>query len=48
MQKGDLIGAGILFLFIMGWFDWLWLFGVEDSRSYTWWSLIAMGADLWK
>lgn len=40
MQKGDLIVAGILFLFIMGWVDWLWLFGFEDSKSYTWWALI--------
>lgn len=28
-------------LLVMGWIDWLWLFGVENSKSYTWWALIA-------
>ena len=27
-------------LFLMGWIDWLWLFGVQDSQSWTWWQLI--------
>lgn len=26
---------------VMGWIDWLWLFGFENSKSYTWWALIA-------
>jgi len=25
---------------ILGWIDWLWLFGFEDSKSYTWWALM--------
>ena len=27
-------------LLVMGWVDWLWLFGVEDSKSYTWWAVM--------
>tara|TARA_Y100000004_G_scaffold176308_1_gene216746 strand:- start:510 stop:662 length:153 start_codon:yes stop_codon:yes gene_type:complete len=38
--KDDMIGFILLFLFVMGWIDWLWIFGVEDSRTYTWWALI--------
>jgi exonuclease III len=30
----------IVGLMMMGWVDWLWLFGVEDSKSYTWWALM--------
>jgi hypothetical protein len=30
----------LLALFMMGWIDWLWLFGVQDSQSWTWWQLI--------
>lgn len=41
MTKDDLIGFFILMLFTLGWFDWLWMFGVESSRSWTWWALIA-------
>tara|TARA_R100001015_G_C4626314_1_gene185238 strand:+ start:1590 stop:1733 length:144 start_codon:yes stop_codon:yes gene_type:complete len=28
-------------LLIMGWIDWLWLFGFENSKSFTWWAVMA-------
>ena len=31
----------IVSLMLMGWIDWLWLFGVQDSQSYTWWAVMA-------
>lgn len=31
----------IVGLMLMGWVDWLWLLGVEDSKSYTWWAVMA-------
>jgi len=40
MKKDDLIGAIALLIFVLGWIDWLWLFGFEDSKSYTWWAFI--------
>ena len=36
----DIIGGIILLLFTLGWIDWLWVFGIESSRSFTWWALI--------
>ena len=36
----DIAGAALLAVFTLGWIDWLWVFGIEDSRSYTWWALI--------
>ena len=33
------LGAVILTAFSLGWVDWLWIFSVEDSKSYTWWAL---------
>lgn len=41
MTKDDVISFLIIAVFTLGWFDWLWIFGVESSRSYTWWALIA-------
>jgi len=41
MTKDDVICFFILMLFTLGWFDWLWIFGVESSRSWTWWALVA-------
>ena len=38
--KDDLLGFILLFVFVIGWIDWAWIFGVENSRSYTWWALI--------
>lgn len=38
--KDELAGFVVLLVFILGWIDWLWIFGVEHSRSYTWWALI--------
>ena len=40
MTKDDVLSFLILAVFTLGWFDWLWIFGVESSR-YTWWALIA-------
>ena len=36
----ELIGYFILIVFAFGWIDTLWIFGVEDSKHYTWWYLI--------
>lgn len=36
----DILSAAVLAAFTLGWIDWLWIFGVEASRSYTWWALI--------
>ncbi len=30
----------ILAVFAFGWMDTLWIFGVEDSKTYTWWYLM--------
>ena len=37
---GEFIGYLILIVFAFGWIDTLWLFGVENSKEYTWWYLI--------
>jgi hypothetical protein len=51
MQKGernmtsrvdDIIGGIIILIFFLGWFDWLWIFGIESSRSWTWWYLMSI------
>jgi len=36
----DIIGAALITLFTLGWIDWLWVFGIGSSRSFTWWALI--------
>ena len=36
----EILGALVLFLFALGWMDTLSLFGVENSKEYTWWYLI--------
>ena len=41
MTRDDAICFLILMVFILGWIDWLRIFGVESSRSWTWWALIA-------
>lgn len=33
-------GFAIVAAAVLGWIDWLWLFGFEDSNSYTWWAVI--------
>lgn len=35
------IGYAVIIAFALGWMDTLSLLGVEDSRSYTWWAVIA-------
>ena len=37
---GEFIGYLILIVFAFGWMDTLWIFGVENSKEYTWWYLI--------
>ena len=37
---GELIGYLILIVFAFGWLDALWIFGVENSKEYTWWYVI--------
>ena len=39
---GNIIGWFIITVFMMGWFDWAWIFGIESSRSYTWWYLMSV------
>ena len=41
VRLDDILGAALVAVFTLGWVDWLWVFGVESSRSYTWWALIA-------
>ena len=36
----ELIGYLFLIVFAFGWIDTLWIFGVENSKEYTWWYLI--------
>ena len=37
---GEIIGYIFLAVFAFGWIDTLWIFGVENSKEYTWWYLI--------
>ena len=36
----ELIGYLFLIVFAFGWIDTLWIFGVENSKEYTWWYVI--------
>ena len=38
-------GFVILFIMIMGFVDVLWIFGVENSKEYTWWYLMHLMAN---
>jgi hypothetical protein len=38
----SIIGGIIILIFFLGWFDWLWIFGIESSRSYTWCYLMSI------
>ena len=37
---GEYLGYIILIIFSFGWIDTLWIFGIENSKEYTWWYLI--------
>ena len=37
---GEFIGYIFIAVFAFGWIDTLWIFGVENSKEYTWWYLI--------
>jgi len=39
---GNILGWFVMTVFMMGWFDWAWIFGIESSRSYTWWYLLSI------
>jgi exonuclease III len=36
----EYIGFALITIFAFGWIDTLWMFGVENSKEYTWWYLI--------
>ena len=36
----DLIAGLFILIVFLGFIDWLWIFGIESSRSYTWWALM--------
>ena len=36
----EIIGYIFIAVFVFGWIDTLWIFGVENSKEYTWWFLI--------
>ena len=36
----EYLGYIILIIFSFGWIDTLWIFGIENSKEYTWWYLI--------
>jgi|TARA_B110000211_G_C13861504_1_gene456741 hypothetical protein len=40
LKATDVLGALLMTVFAFGWIDTLWMFGVEDSKHYTWWKLI--------
>lgn len=40
MSIVDRICIVLTALALLGFIDWLWIFGVEGSQSYTWWYLI--------
>ena len=35
-----ILGVLVILIFAFGWMDVLWIFGVENSKEYTWWYLI--------
>jgi exonuclease III len=36
----EIVFGTLLTIFALGWIDVLWMFGVENSKEYTWWNLI--------
>jgi len=39
-NTGEAFGYFLIVLFALGWIDVLWVFGIENSKDYTWWNLI--------
>tara|TARA_R100001163_G_C5062318_1_gene199390 strand:+ start:1791 stop:1934 length:144 start_codon:yes stop_codon:yes gene_type:complete len=37
----NILGMLALAALVLGWIDWLWLFGFENSKSFTWWAVMA-------
>jgi len=36
----DILASIVMAVFILGWIDWLWIFGINNSSSYTFWALV--------
>jgi exonuclease III len=36
----DFVAGILITIFALGWIDVLWIFGVENSKHYTWWYLM--------
>jgi|TARA_R110001592_G_scaffold192737_1_gene439569 hypothetical protein len=39
-EIGEYFTYLLIIIFAFGWIDTLWIFGVENSKEYTWWYLI--------
>ena len=39
-EIGEYFTYLLIIIFAFGWIDILWIFGVENSKEYTWWYLI--------
>jgi|TARA_B110000977_G_scaffold187879_1_gene255480 exonuclease III len=39
-EIGEYLTYILITVFALGWLDTLWIFGVENSKEYTWWYLI--------
>jgi len=39
-EIGEYLTYLLIIIFAFGWIDTLWIFGVENSKEYTWWYLI--------
>ena len=37
---GQSFGFVLLIFSALMWIDWLWIFGVENSKQWTWWNII--------
>ncbi len=40
MTKSEYVACGIMTLVGLGFVDTLWMFGVENSKEYTWWYVL--------
>ena len=37
---GQTFGCILLVFSALMWIDWLWIFGVDNSKQWTWWNII--------
>ncbi len=42
MTKSELLALSFITLLGLGFIDILWMFGVENSKEYTWWYVLHM------